>query len=80
MTKNIIDFKEELAKKNGRVTPKLLAENLLQGVGEYKVKSIVYIAVDEDGEYFFGYTSNRTETIIGDLEIGKHLILRDMEE
>lgn len=79
MTK-IVDFKEELARKNGKVTPKSLAENLLRGVDEYNVKSIVYIAVDENGEYFFGYTSNRTEGIIGDLEIGKHLILRDMEE
>ena len=76
----LIDFKEELAKKNGKVTPRSLAKNLLQGVDEYNIKSIIYIAVDETGEYFFGYTSSRTESIIGDLEIGKHLILRDMEE
>lgn len=77
---NLIDFKEEKSKKGGVVTSESLIKNLLKEVEEGKIQRVVYIALDKNGYYITGHSETNNSTLVGDIEIGKQLIMDEMRE
>ncbi|AYB38540.1 hypothetical protein [Brevibacillus laterosporus] len=71
---------EELrAKKEGKVTPKALINNLLLAIEKDEVEGVVFVAKDKDGLIRTGWSDFESTEAIGLLECGKEII-NDMYE
>jgi len=76
----LYDLSEEKAKKEGKVTPKALLENLLAAVDRGEVVEVAYVAIDNDDRTRTGWSKMSTIKAIGLLEVGKDIMMRNMEE
>lgn len=74
----VIDFKESKAEKNGEVTPKKLAKDLLLAIEKGEVKNLVYVALDKNNQILLGCNDMPQTEAIGLLECGKQIIINDM--
>lgn len=76
----IVDLAEKKAKKEGKVTPKALIQNLLAAVERGEVVEVAYVAIDKDDVTRAGWSKMSTIKAIGLLEVGKDILIRNMEE
>jgi len=74
------DLREFKAKKEGRVTPKVLVENLLQAVDKGEVECIVFVARCKEGEIRTGWSEIYHTEAVGLLELGKLEVISDMHD
>ncbi|REK54719.1 MAG: hypothetical protein C6W55_10315 [Thermobacillus sp.] len=73
------DILEHRAKREGRVTPRACVENLMQAIEMGLVDSVVFVARQPNGEIKVGWSDTLDTEIIGLLECGKHMVIREME-
>jgi len=76
----LIDFKEKKSEKDGTVTTESLVKSLLKEIEDGKIQRVLYIALDKNGYYITGHSETNNSTLIGDIEIGKQLIMDEMRE
>ena len=76
----MISLNEYRSRKEGKVTPKKLAESITKFVDETECEMIVCVVKTKDGyiDTFFSHGNNSEH--IGLLEIGKTNIIDDMRE
>ena len=73
-----MDFNDYKAIKEGKITPKILIENLLEAIEEGQIDSVVFIAKQNDGFITSGWTDMLHSEAIGLLEIAKLQVAKDM--
>lgn len=74
----VVSLIEEKAKKDGEVTVKSLAEDLMKAIERGEVNSLVLVSTTTDGEIVAGYSNVDNTEILGMLEVGKHIVIDDM--
>jgi hypothetical protein len=74
------NFSEWKAEKEGKLTPKVLIENLLQAIDEGIVQEVAFVTRCQDGEIKTGWSEMNLITGIGLLELGKQAIMAEMYE
>lgn len=77
---NFVELSEHKSKKEGKVTPKRLVENLLAAIERGEVKEVAIVSVGEDELVRAGWSQMPTLKAIGLLEVGKDIMMKDMEE
>ncbi|MED3974592.1 hypothetical protein P4639_14460 [Priestia megaterium] len=77
---NFVELSEHKSKKEGKVTPKRLVENLLAAIERGEVKEVAIVSVGEDELVRTGWSQMSTIKAIGLLEVGKDTMMKDMEE
>lgn len=74
------DVNEYKARKEGKVTPKMLIEILAKEIEEGNIDSLAYVARRKDGYIMSGWSNmSHTETI-GLFEIGTNQVIDNMYE
>ena len=79
-TLQVNELKEFKAKKEGRVTPKALIENLLIAIEKGEVESVVFVARSNDQEIKTGWSNFNSVEVLGLLACGQHEVISDMQE
>lgn len=74
------DLKEFKAKKEGRVTPKALIENLLIAIENGEVESVIFVARSSEGEIKTGCSDFSSVDALGLLTCGQHDVINSMYE
>ncbi|AUO14784.1 hypothetical protein [Priestia megaterium] len=77
---NFVELSEHKSKKEGKVTPKRLVENLLAAIERGEVKEVVIVSVGEDELVRAGWSQMSMIKAVGLLEVGKDIMMKDMEE
>jgi len=76
----MISLNEYRAKKEGKVTPKKLVENLMQYVEENECELMVCVIKTKSGDINTSFSHGFHSEHIGLLEIGKVQIIDEMRE
>lgn len=71
---------ERRAKREGKVTPKAVAESLLQVIERGEVDTVVFVARSPDGAIHSGWSNTKHTELLGLLECGKNHVLCEMSE
>lgn len=74
----MIEINEYRNRKNGKVTPKSLAESLTEWVDSGDVETLVYVIKTKEGDMHTAFSHGLNSEHIGLLEIGKMQILDSM--
>lgn len=74
------ELKEFKAKKEGKITPKALIEDLLKAIENGEVDSVVYVARYNDRAIRLGCSDCDSTEALGLLTCGQHEIINDMYE
>ncbi|WP_342512808.1 hypothetical protein MKY34_19705 [Sporosarcina sp. FSL K6-1522] len=74
------ELKEFKAKKEGKVTPKALIENLLMAIENGEIESVVFVARSNDQEIKTGWSDFSSVEALGLLTCGQHEVISGMHE
>ncbi|CAM3706826.1 hypothetical protein COLU111180_04140 [Cohnella lubricantis] len=71
---------ERRSKREGKVTPRAVIENLLQAIERGDVETVVFVARQPDGLIKSGWSNTLHTELLGLLECGKNHVLCNMSE
>lgn len=72
------NFNEYKAKKEGKITPKVLLDIVNEEIEADRIESIVIVSKYEDGYIHTGWTDMYHTEAIGLMEIAKNQVMKDL--